>query len=738
MAFALVGQTVEHFELLGPLGAGAMSEVYLGRDTRLDKKVAVKVINENLLRRPDLVERFEREARAAARLTHANVATVFFFGRTGDKPFYAMELIKGWSLGDIQEHRVSFTWGQILALFSQAAMGLHAAVDAGVLHRDIKPGNLMATEGGVLKIVDFGLAKLGDDKSLTRSGAMMGTPYYIAPEVVQGQGSDHVSDIYSFGVTMFHLLAGRPPYDAETPYGVMMQHISEPVPSLKSLVPDFPPALSDLVQAMMSKEPANRPQQYRDVAFALKNLADELGDRVDRPLAWCHFDKANTETDTGRCAACKRQRGAREVPEIFHVDLVGWNKNDAMDAVAGYIGKAVGQGPSEIRMLLDPLPFRAAFRVPRERARRMQRTFYELGADVSLVPADDESDAGGLIKDLPFGPVWPNELQGNHTANPLGSTTRTIRVKPTRSQSSTSPATIVAVVLGAVVLVLLGVLLGRTPPTPAPLAGTPTPAATPDPAATPEAGAPDAAEEEPIDEPTPTPEEGGDPVEEAAEPVVEDATPEPVEEADPDVFQTERVTLTGIVDPSYGPLMLGAFDRAAARVEELLGESEDRVEVELVDKPFRDWRKAEAGATIQFPIRNFQPGGLDPAASELMMRSVVSRKSDGNAPVWLATGLGGWLSEGPVDADRWPEVILRGTMPTELTSPMFLGTHEARETVRAFMTWLIQEKSWERIGFVLDYLGEGQDLDVATRRALGDQTFPDLEQLWMGSAGAGE
>ena len=739
MAFALVGQTVEHFELLGPLGAGAMSEVYLGRDTRLDKRVAVKVINENLLRRPDLVERFEREARAAARLSHPNVATVYFFGSFHEKPFYAMELIRGWSLGELVENRVAFTWDQILGLFAQAAVGLQAAHDAGILHRDIKPGNLMATEQGVLKIVDFGLAKLGDDKSLTRSGAMMGTPYYIAPEVVQGQGSDHLSDIYSLGVTMFHNLAGRPPYDAETPYGVMMQHISEPAPSLRALNGQLPAALSDLVEVMMAKEPADRPQSYGEVAVALRGIADEMGpEHLRRPLAWCHFDKTNTETEAGRCAACKRPRGAREVPETFHVDLVGWHRNDAVDAVAGYIGKAVGQGPAEIRSLLDPLPFRAAFRVPRERARRMQRTFYDLGADVSLVPADDEADGKGSIRDLPFKAVWPQEATDGPGATGLSSTTRTVRVKPARRGMEVSPAAGLSAVLGVVVLVLLGVLLGRElgpsqAGTPTPDADATPPPATASPTTTPLPAAPDDDEA-----PTPTVEAPAEPTDEPPPPLDEAPTDAPAP-SEPRSFATERVRLGGIVDASYGDVLLAAFDHAAAQVEERLGPSPDGVaEVRLVDLPFADWRKASTQPVLEFPIRDLRMGGLEPAAGELMMRAAVQQRSGGAAPVWLAVGLGAWLSEGPVDAEDWPEIVERGTSPTELTSMVFLATHESRQSVRAFVSWLIDEKGWPRLGFLLSYLAQGQDVDVATRRAMGDATFAELEQLWMSSTGAGE
>ena len=744
MAFALVGHTLEHYEILGPLGAGAMSEVYLARDTRLDKQVAVKVINENLLRRPDLVERFEREARAAARLSHANVATVYFFGRYGDKPFYAMELIRGWSLGELVEGRVSFTWDQALGLLAQACTGLQAAAEAGITHRDIKPGNLMTTESGVLKIVDFGLAKLGEDKSLTRSGAMMGTPYYIAPEVVQGQGGDHLADIYSLGVTFFHVLAGRPPYDAETPYGVMMQHISEPTPSLLDVNARFPSALAGLVTEMMSKQPQDRPQSYALVGERLRDLADAMApERRRAPLSWCAFDKTNTTSEAGRCAICRRPRGVREVPESFHVDLVGWHRNDALETVAAYIGKAVGQPTAEIRALLDPLPFRAAFRVPRERARKMQRTFYELGADVSLVPSDEDGEGRRTLKELPFKALWPQRVEVGESLVSMSTTAARPRVRGPKRRVELSASTLIILALGVVILVLLGVLLGRgLGPEPAPGLAAPAPtapAATPQPtptetqAATPTPSQPDAAAGV---EPEPEPEPEASPEPQASTP-----TPTEVDEGEPFSLASERFVVDGeaVGDPSVTRAVFDALGRAAVRVEDAtarpLGEA---VEVELIDSPHRRWRSARTNPGIRFPVGDLDPAQLDASALELVCRSTLHRRSGGHAPAWLEVGLAAWFTEGAVAPAEWQELVASGTSPTELTDLRFLEAPQARKAARAFSGWLLEEYGWQRVTFLLDYLSEGQELEVATRLAFRDRTFGDLEQTWFGLGGAGE
>ena len=191
MAFQLVGRQIAHYEVLAPLGAGAMSEVYRCRDTRLDRQVALKVIHESIASREQLVQRFEQEARAAARLEHPNVARVHYAGTEAGKAFYAMELVDGWSLAEIIQRRVSFTWAQFLALFAQACAGLQAASHAGICHGDVKPANLLVARDGTLKLLDFGLARFMDDHSPGQAGTVMGTPYYMAPELARGRRGDH-------------------------------------------------------------------------------------------------------------------------------------------------------------------------------------------------------------------------------------------------------------------------------------------------------------------------------------------------------------------------------------------------------------------------------------------------------------------------------------------------------------------------------------------------------------------
>jgi len=731
----LLGQRLGHYDLIAPLGTGAMSEVYVGVDRQLDKEVAVKVINDNLARKAELVQRFEREAKAAARLEHPNLATVYFFGTHEGKPFYAMELIRGWSLGDVLEGRIRFTWDQALALFAQSCVGLGAAQEAGVIHRDIKPGNLMATQDGTLKIVDFGLAKLGEDKSLTRSGAMMGTPYYIAPELIQGLGGSLRSDLYSLGVTFFHLFAGSPPYDAETPYGVMMQHIGDPVPQLRSLNPRFPQEVSDLVEALMAKDPLDRPATYREVHRHLRKIAAGLPrELLTSELAWCAIDNVHTEPEGGRCSLCRRLYGVRELPEVFHVDLVAWNRNDAREAVAVYISKAVGQSEEEIESLLDPLPFRAAFRVPRTRAKRMQRDFYELGADVSLVPAVDEVEAEAAIRVLPFKARWPRPSQ----AAGAGDTGTLPQLRRKRAGQPLHPSTIVAAALALAVLVLAVLLVQERQRPKPPAFALPPPVASA--TAAPEATA--APDETPAtasadnESPTAAPAEGGD---EATPAEVADVTPTPAPER-PAALESPWFEL----DPGPVPLaqaqeILDALEAAAAHVDERLGLVADRrlpvrLTGRLLDED-RGWTSATWAPVIEFPAGGAATSpALQAASRNLVARAVIRRAAGPSVPPWLLVGLSSHLEAGPLPRDTWTAIVAAGRLPTEAEVAVAANPPETERMLRAFATFMVERHGWAGIRSLLLELGTGATLDEASEETL-EATPSELEQVWVAVAG---
>lgn len=263
-AAELIGAEFDGYRIERLLGMGGMGAVYEGRDRALNRHVAIKVLTETINRNPDAVKRFQREARAVASVTHPNIAQVYRVGTYGDLHYYAMEYVDGQSLEQMLVGGGRITGTRCFDLMIQAIRGLKAAADQGIIHRDVKPANLMVAKDGTLKIVDFGLAKTMDESETfrTATGAIMGTPAYMSPEQCKGQALDFRSDMYSLGCTFFHMLSGREPFQGETLYQVMARQISAPVPAIRPLASNVPERLCNIVYTMMEKDLDNRYQSY--------------------------------------------------------------------------------------------------------------------------------------------------------------------------------------------------------------------------------------------------------------------------------------------------------------------------------------------------------------------------------------------------------------------------------------------------------------------------------------------
>lgn len=266
---------VAHFKLQQIIGTGGMGAVYRGLDISLERQVAVKVMREEFARNPQFVESFLREARAAAALNHPNVAQIYSFGEQNSRYYLVMELLTNGSLDDRieKEHRLPEV--EVLDVGIQVASGLRAAFERGLIHRDIKPGNILFGQDHCAKVVDFGLARWedkGQQQQQQQEEGIWGTPYYIAPEKVAGEPEDFRSDIYSLGGTLFHALAGRAPFEAGTSTEVVLKHLHSPAVSLRAFAPDSTPQTAEVIGRMLKREPADRPQSYdellNDLAYA--------------------------------------------------------------------------------------------------------------------------------------------------------------------------------------------------------------------------------------------------------------------------------------------------------------------------------------------------------------------------------------------------------------------------------------------------------------------------------------
>jgi serine/threonine-protein kinase len=259
----------ERYSLRERIAVGGMGEVHLATDDRLGRLVAVKVLAAGFADSPDFVERFRREALTAAALSHPNIAQVYDYGVDGDSHFIVMEYAEGQDLAQVIRQHGRLTPGDAVRVAEQVCAALGAAHRAGVVHRDVKPGNVIIRPDGTVKVTDFGIARALGQASLTDTGTVMGTAAYVAPEQARGEATTPSSDLYSLGILLFQMLTGSVPFDGDTPVAIAMRHLDEPVPLPSSRVADLPANLDEVVVRATAKSPADRYADADAMAAAL-------------------------------------------------------------------------------------------------------------------------------------------------------------------------------------------------------------------------------------------------------------------------------------------------------------------------------------------------------------------------------------------------------------------------------------------------------------------------------------
>lgn len=261
------------YRILNKVGSGGFADVYLGEHVQLSRKVAVKILLHSMGSDPEMVERFRRESKAAARLTHPNIIDIYDVGESEGVYYFVMKYIEGETLGQKMHRERMIEPGEAIDIVRQVASALAYAHDNSVIHRDIKPGNVMLDGFGKPVLMDFGIARLQLGENLTRTGTLMGTPHYLPPEQPLGKPVDGRSDIYSLGIMFYEMLSGGVPFHDEAPIALIYRHINEPPPPLKEKVPDLDTALCEVVHRMIEKQPEKRYQTAHEVAEALDPLA---------------------------------------------------------------------------------------------------------------------------------------------------------------------------------------------------------------------------------------------------------------------------------------------------------------------------------------------------------------------------------------------------------------------------------------------------------------------------------
>jgi len=246
----------DRYLLTERIAGGGMGEVWAASDEVLGRPVAVKILRREYADDPTFLERFRAEARHAAGLSHTGIAAVYDYGEDDESPFIVMELVPGEALSAEIAREGALAPDRTLDIIGQAALALQIAHDGGVIHRDVKPGNLLLTPDGTVKITDFGIARVTDSVPLTLTGAIMGTAYYISPEQASGQSVTPASDVYSLGIVAYECLTGRRPFDGDTPVNVALAQVREEPPALPG---GIPAPMAALVMRMLAKDPADRP-----------------------------------------------------------------------------------------------------------------------------------------------------------------------------------------------------------------------------------------------------------------------------------------------------------------------------------------------------------------------------------------------------------------------------------------------------------------------------------------------
>jgi serine/threonine protein kinase len=265
----MIGTQIANYRIEGKIGEGGMGVVYKAIDVTLERPMALKILAPELNREPELIERFQAEAKAQANLNHTNIATLYNFINVDGNWLIAMEYVEGESLEQLIQRKQVLQYQDALPLFKQALQGIGFAHRFGVIHRDIKPANIMVNRHGIVKVMDFGIAKALGVKRLTRTGTALGTVAYMSPEQIRNQNVDIRSDIYSLGVTLYQMLTAHLPFESDSDFQMQYDHVHTPPPPLSLYYPYVPPGVEAAVLKAVEKDPANRFRSVEEFAAAL-------------------------------------------------------------------------------------------------------------------------------------------------------------------------------------------------------------------------------------------------------------------------------------------------------------------------------------------------------------------------------------------------------------------------------------------------------------------------------------
>jgi serine/threonine protein kinase/ABC-type branched-subunit amino acid transport system substrate-binding protein len=376
MTASVVGSQLSKYQILSEIGRGGMGVVYQAYDPLLDRKVAIKVLAPHLVWEKGFVERFLREARAAARLKHPSIVTIYDVGQDGDRFFFVMEYLEGSTLGDHLRQSGPLPPQQLLAILYPLSDALDYAHSQGLVHRDIKPGNVIVGPAGQVALTDFGIAKAAQETSLTVTGTIMGTPEYMSPEQAFGKEIDHRTDLYSLAVLGYEMLCGQAPFSGTTPHAVVYKQIHEPPPPISQMRPELPAAAEEVVARALAKDPDDRyPTANAFVGALDRALTARQPDTLSKPPA-----RSGTPREPRREPAPAARRAPSGQPDSQSTDqpAAAASHREEPPTQMSQEGKAHPALDAEARPA-TPVPGRPAAQRPDRTRRRIPPIFWVLG-----------------------------------------------------------------------------------------------------------------------------------------------------------------------------------------------------------------------------------------------------------------------------------------------------------------------------------------------------------------------
>lgn len=319
------GQKInDRYQIIKTIGEGGMANVYLAYDTILDRNVAVKVLRGDLAQDEKFVRRFQREALSASSLSHPNIVEVYDVGEDNGQYYIVMEYIEGKHLKQLLKKRGNLTVTEVIDIMLQITDGMVLAHDSYIIHRDIKPQNIMILENGLVKITDFGIAMAMNAAQLTQTNSVMGSVHYLPPEQASGNGSTLQSDIYSMGILMYELLCGHLPYRGDNAVEIALKHLKEPLPSIREYLPNLPQSVENVILKATAKNPKNRYADAREMHEDLKTVMDDS--RINEPRYVYPYPEGEEVEKTKKVVKNEMPDDEVKVKQITKDDLKKQNK----------------------------------------------------------------------------------------------------------------------------------------------------------------------------------------------------------------------------------------------------------------------------------------------------------------------------------------------------------------------------------------------------------------------------